>query len=202
VEIDSTFGTTPTIEAFARYRHTILARAGALLDPPAPAPADNRADTLPGVTGLLLASMEELKVAEEELRTQNTVLAARQAENDERCFHYRQLFLCSPIPTLVTDVHGSVIEINLAAAALFRREARWLEGKPLAVLLGASLRDEFRQQLKRVTLQSEPTTWRLALNRVGDIPVNVEAIVSLVPDLGVTKSGILYWALRVVPHDD
>ena len=202
VEIDSSLGTTPTIEAFARYRHTIMARAGALLDPTVPVPAERREETLLGVTGLLLASMEELKVAEEELRAQNAALAARQAESDERYFHYRQLFACSPVPTLITDIHGTVIEINLAAASLFKREARWLEAKPLAVLLASNLRDEFRRQLKRVALRSDPTSWRLTLNRVGDTPVDAEATVSLVPSLGATKSGVLYWALRVVPHDD
>jgi PAS domain-containing protein len=82
-----------------------------------------------------MISLEELKVAEEELRVQNATLETQRVSINDKVRHYRQLFMYSPAPTFVTDVYGTIQEGNLAAAKLFRREAPHLEGKPLVTLL-------------------------------------------------------------------
>jgi len=39
--------------------------------------------------------------------------------------------------------------------------------------------------------------WRLVVKRMGDLPLRVHAMVRLVPDIGHTGSGVLYWMLTV-----
>jgi PAS domain-containing protein len=48
---------------------------------------------------------------------------------------YADLFGLSPSAYLITDARGNVLEANAAAARLLEREARFLRGKPLALLL-------------------------------------------------------------------
>jgi hypothetical protein len=38
--------------------------------------------------------------------------------------------------------------------------------------------------------------WPLVMQRVGDVPINVHAAVEVVPNVGATKSGLLYWMLH------
>jgi PAS domain S-box-containing protein len=188
--------TVETIGAIARCRYFVLKRADEILRGEPGTPVVNRADALPDVSALLMTSLEELKVAEEELRLQNAMLESQRAAVDERVRHYRQLFLHTPAPVFVSDIYGTIQEVNLATARLFRREARHLERKPLAVLLSSEFREEFRRQLPRVTTDGV-RDWRLIVKRVGDLPLEVHANVQLVPDLGATRSGLLYWMLTV-----
>jgi PAS domain S-box-containing protein len=186
-----------TVGAIARCRYIVLRRAGEILGDEPEATLAARADALTSVSALLMTSLEELKVAEEELRLQNAMLEAQRAEVDQRVRHYRQMFLHSPAPAFVTDIYGSIQEVNIAAANLFRREARFLERKPLAAMLGADFREEFRRQLSRVTAAEDVRDWRLVIKRVGDVPLEANASVKLVPDIGATGAGLLYWQLSV-----
>jgi len=185
-----------TVGAIARCRYIVLKRAGEILNDEVGEPLASRADALPNVSALLMTSLEELKIAEEELRLQNAMLEQQRAAVDDRVRHYRQLFLHSPSPSFVTDIYGSIQEVNLAAANLFRRQAQYLERKPLAALLGPDFRDEFRRQLTRVTAEGV-RDWRLLIKRVGDVPIEAHATVRLVPGIGATGAGLLYWMLSV-----
>lgn len=189
---------TSTIGALAHCRQTVMERAHQLIGEPADGPDAAVADdaTLPAVSGLLMASLEELKVAEEELQRQNTLLGEQRAAEDQIAFHYRQLFQYAPVPVLITDRYASIQETNIAAALLFRREAERLVRKPLAALLDPLHREDFRAQLSRLRPDSPITDWHLVLQRVGDLPVAVRAVVSFVPALGATGSGVLYWILN------
>ncbi len=199
--IPSAVESVDTIGAIARCRYLVLKRADELLTQ-IPDDDDGAADRLPGVSGLLMTSLEELKVAEEELRSQNAVLEAQRAAVDERIRHYRQLFLYLPAPAFVTDIYATIREANLAAGNLFRREASHLERKPLATLLANEYRDEFRRQLVRAASGDGVRDWRLVLKRVGDLPVEVHATVSRIPDVGATHSGLMYWLLTPTAGSD
>ena len=188
-------------EAIARCRYLMLKRADELLGE-MPETADDRANRLPGISGLLMTSLEELKVAEEELRLQNTVLESQRAAVDERLRHYRQLFLYLPTPAFITDAYATIREANLAAASLFRREAAHLERKPLATLLANEYREEFRRQLGRATAGDGVRDWRLVVKRVGDVPVEVHATVARIPGAGPTETGLMYWLLTPRGSDD
>src|SRR5437868_341739 len=97
-----------TIGAIARCRYIVLKRADEILRDQSGVPVTERADALPGVSALLMTSLEELKVAEEELRVQNSVLEAQRATVDDRVRHYRQLFMYAPCPTLITDIYATI----------------------------------------------------------------------------------------------
>ncbi|HEV7516178.1 MAG TPA: PAS domain-containing protein, partial [Thermoanaerobaculia bacterium] len=63
-------------------------------------------------------ALEEVQVAEEELRSQNEeLLLTRQAIEAER-LRYAQLFELAPDAYLVTDAGGRIAEANRAAAEL------------------------------------------------------------------------------------
>ena len=82
----------------------------------------------------LSLTQEELAVAEEELRTQNEELTLAYVLIDAERHRYRELFFAAPVPYLVTDKHGTVVEGNQALAALLGKRVDWLCGKPLIVL--------------------------------------------------------------------
>ena len=185
------------VTVLARSRYGLLERANALLSASETPPALEHADALPGIASLLMTALEELKVAEEELRAQNALLEQQRADVDERVRYFRQLFLYTPAPAIITDVYATIRDVNLAAARLLRRDAKHLDRKPIVSLMPANRREEFRRQLARAALADDVLDWRITLNRTGDIPVDVHAHVSLVPDVGATGRGMLYWLLRV-----
>src|SRR4051812_23288373 len=96
-----------TVGAIARCRYIVLRRASEILGEEPATTIETRPDALTNVSALLMTSLEELKVAEEELRLQNAMLEAQRAEVDQRVRHYRQMFLHSPAPAFVTDIYGS-----------------------------------------------------------------------------------------------
>lgn len=190
------------VSALAQCRQSVLKRATTLLTP-ADIPFTEQFDALPSVSALLMTSLEELKVAEEELRQQNNLLLQQRAAIDSRLEHYRRLFLHAPAAAFVTDAFGNIQEANLAAAALFRREANHLDGKPIQALLPSESREAFRRQLARLSAENtDVRDWRLVFQRVGDVPIPVSAAVHFVPGLGRTGSGVLYWMLRVADIAD
>jgi PAS domain-containing protein len=187
-------GTNPTLDALARGRQTMLIRASQLMGTESIG-VEQRTDTVPALAGLLMSSLEELKVAEEELREQNERLSERRLADERRLRHYQQLFMHLPAPALLTDMNARVLEGNLAALSLFRREGRYLEGKPFAALIETSSRGDFRRHLAHVVSSGDTRTFPLVLQRVGNVPLQVHATVSVVPGLGPTGSGALFWIM-------
>src|SRR5215813_8736893 len=106
---------TTTIDAVARCRYAILTRANALLNDADVTHDQPPAETVRGLSGLLMTSLEELQVAEQELRAQQATLVAQREGIDARTRHSPELFLPTPAPALVPDTEGTVHEANLAA---------------------------------------------------------------------------------------
>jgi PAS domain S-box-containing protein len=193
----STLETTNDIAvSLARGRYAVMSRASALMrGSRGDGPVEERG--LQELSGLLMTALEELKVAEEELRLQNATLEAQRAGIDERTRYYRQLFAQAPMPVIVTDPHGSIVEVNADAATLLRRTPQHLERKPIAALIPPETRDAFRQQFARLaSMEDGVTDWRFPLMRTGEVPTVVHACVRLVRELGPMRSGVYYWALR------
>jgi len=184
------------VMSLSRGRYAVMARANALLTNPQSTADGVAGADVQAVSGLLMTALEELKVAEEELRIQNATLEAQRAGVDDRTRHYRQLFLDAPVAGLLTDIYGTIVEANAEAAAMLRRETRHLERKPLAALVPMETRDSFRQQFARLSPDDGVQGWRFAVTRAGHIPLQVHATVKLIPGIGPTRSGLLYWALR------
>ena len=192
---------TDTLSALAYCRRMVLQRASSLLDAPADTRVPDRSDALPSVSALLMTSLEELKVAEEELREQGDRLVAQQKAMDEAIRQHRQIFQLAPLPVVLTDRYGTIHDVNVAATELFRRDAHYMHRKPLAAFVTVPSRDKFRTQLARMT-EERPLEWRIELRRNGDVSVEVCATVGFLPDIGPNCSGLLCWMVHPRPADD
>ena len=103
----------------------------------------------------LLTTLEELRVAQEELSEQNDNLIAAHFEVEEERRRYQQLFLFAPDAYLLTDLAGIVREANRSAARLFGVEPRYMSGKAVVSFVAMEDRPRIRAELGR--WQSEPT---------------------------------------------
>src|SRR5215207_1347601 len=89
---------TDFIATFSRQRQQLLARAGQAL-PAAPPPATPEWQT---TTQCLVTSLEELKVAEEEMLHQQMEILTTKAESDRSITYWRTLFDLAPVPLMLT----------------------------------------------------------------------------------------------------
>ena len=190
------FQTGTTLDALARCRQVILMRTNDVLTAPL-RPEHRDGERVEALTGLLMTTLEELKVAEEELRGQNAMLSELRQLGDQRAMYYRQLFMHIPAPSLVTDMHATILESNQAAEQLLRRDRDHLERKPLAALLHPSSRQDFRTYLSRLVASEECRRLTLTFNRHGDTPIGAEATVAIVPNIGPTRAAALFWLFTV-----
>jgi PAS domain-containing protein len=217
--VHAEFPQTPALTALRRFRHTVLVKTEQLLQAASPPAAlasvepveygqyvdgvdhsehAELGETRAPALALLAASLEELKVAEEELRESNVQLEKRRLEGDTQATYYRALFLNAPFPALITDSRATILEINERAAELFRREAHLLVQKPLPALLELTCRSAFRQQFARLSPDRNVADWDLTFRRTGDVPIRTSASVAQIYDPMCGHPTVLYWALRVV----
>jgi PAS domain S-box-containing protein len=103
----------------------------------------------------LLVTVDELRVAEEELRDKNEALHLAHLEREDDLQRYQQLFHYAPDAYLLTDLAGIVREANRSAARLFGVEPRFMTGKALVAFVALEDRPRIRAELGR--WQSEPT---------------------------------------------
>ena len=90
------------------------------------------------------STIEELRVAEEEMRQQNEALAAAHDVVDTWRHHYEDLFESAPDAYLVTDMDGIIREANQASVGLLGLSKRFLRGKPFATFISEEERKAFR----------------------------------------------------------
>ncbi|TLY26112.1 MAG: PAS domain S-box protein, partial [Nitrospirae bacterium] len=141
------------------------------------------------------AVIEELQVAEEELRAQNEELAtARQAIEAER-ERYKDLFEFAPDGYVVTDAAGIIREANRAASAMLNVPQHWLLRKPFALYLADAERKAFRARLSQVQGDKRIREWELHLNPHGRPPLPVALKVAMTQALPGTAIQ-LRWLLR------
>ena len=134
-------------------------------------------------------------MAEEEFAQQQETMLETYAENERRVVYYRMLFDYSPIASVVTDLNAGIREVNSAMCKLVRRDERALYRKPLAALVSRDDRHSFRTGLARLEITQGATNWMFSLERHGDLPVEVSAAVTRVPDRSI-GSGALLWQLQ------
>jgi PAS domain S-box-containing protein len=133
-----------TLDQFARALASARQRVAPLLDAPPPAPPEATATSSVSEMALML---EELNVAEEEMRQQadELVLTRDQLEQERRRF--LELFEEAPDAYLVTDDAGVVREANQAAERMLEIDRGRLRGKPLAAMVDENFRRAFRLML-------------------------------------------------------
>ena len=183
------------VAVLAQQRQRLLHHAGTLLseEDPSGLPPEQ----VPKLTQCLATSLEELKVAEEELFSQHLKNEATKAEQERRLSYFRALFHHAPTPLILTTTDGSIRASNAAAAALVMRDTYRLEGKPITALVPPESRPEFRRQLGLVAEAGGVTTWCFTLLRQADSPVRVEASIDLLP-AEIVGARAFYWHLRPI----
>lgn len=126
------------------------------------------------------STLEELRVAEEEMRHQNDALAAANVTIETWRRYYEDLFAAAPDAYLVTDMNGVVQASNQAANHLLGISQRFLEGKPLVTFVAQGERQIFRDLLTDLThaagVVEHEITWqprkRVALQSVVTVSVS------------------------------
>ncbi|WNZ27228.1 PAS domain S-box protein [Leptolyngbya sp. NK1-12] len=111
----------------------------------------------------LWLALEELQVAEEELRQQHDALLEAQHAIEAERQRYQELFEFAPDGYLVTDLHGTVREANQAAASLFHISSNRLVGKPLINFVPDGQRRAFRKMLNQLPTVNRVQEWELVL---------------------------------------
>jgi PAS domain S-box-containing protein len=86
----------------------------------------------------LRRQQEELAVADEEMRMQLEELSGANARVHGERDRYRELFDVAPDAYFITDHVGAIRDVNPEASRMLGIEARFLAGKPLAVLVDAA----------------------------------------------------------------
>ncbi len=189
--------TNDVVARLIERRRELVGRAVEVLDVEREVPVDGEDETLRETVALLAISLEELKIAEQELVQKNEELLVTRAAIESTSRHYRRLFDEMPVPCVVTDVCGIITHSNRAAAALLRWPADLLDRKPLLTLVRLEHRSQFRDAMNRLQLVDAASDWRVDLLRHDDAPVSVAIDVSVSRGLNDGEE-IIYWVLRPI----
>jgi PAS domain-containing protein len=198
---DNLIGTDGLITTFAQQRQTLLKRTGDILcDESSPVRQfDN--DRAAKLSAVLVSSLEELKVAEEELVERTEALADLRDELEQRVRGAHQLFELAPACLLVTDIYGTIVDVNRACQQLLKRDHTGLERQPITRFIPTDGRRNFREELSRVVMNDGVNDWRLQLVRPTAGPLTVSASVRLVKPLAAGSPQRLFWSIRALEPD-
>jgi two-component system sensor kinase FixL len=127
----------------------------------------------------LTHALEELTVAEEELNVQGTELLLARMAAEAAEHRYRELFESAPDAYVITDRYTTVLEANLAAAALLGVRPPMLVGKPLAAYVALSDRRAFRRLVVGLEKGAPVRGWEGLVQPRHGPPVPVELVVDV-----------------------
>jgi len=106
--------------------------------------------------------------------------AARVAELERDLEHYRNLFDNAPIPCVMLDPVGVIVDANLTVAGLVNRPRKALLHRPLVRMLVERDRKAFYDHMRRCRRETSART-EVHLEASGDsVPVEIDS--HLVPD--------------------
>lgn len=126
----------------------------------------------------LLATIEELRIADEELRVQTEALADSCDAFDQERLRFRELFDFAPDAYLITDLYGTIREANIAASKLLGVDAKSLVGKPLPSFFEESARKQFPHQLDQLSDRNRLDDWEMWINPRRGVNTAVSASVA------------------------
>lgn len=107
-------------------------------------------DCHPKINEELQETLEELQIAEEELRQQNEQLIFSREITEAERLRYQNLFEFAPDGYFVTDNLGIIQEANQAASSLLSVSQKALIGKPLVVFIAEKYRFDFVSRLRKL----------------------------------------------------
>lgn len=145
----------------------------------------------------LLQIVQELRVAQEELREQNQELAAAREALETEQSRYRDLFEFAPDAYLATTAGGTIRNTNAAASALLGVESNFLIGKPLGIFVSRAAHRDFQYRVSRMITARGTQNWETSLRpRSGP---QFEAEVTVSPEWDPRGKVIgLRWLIRNV----
>jgi PAS domain S-box-containing protein len=99
---------------------------------------------------LLKNTLQELHIYQEELRTQNEELIRAQEEIEISNRKYQDLYNFAPVGFFNFDLHGKILEVNLAGAELLNQYRNRLIDKPFLLFLDKVSKNVFFKHLQHV----------------------------------------------------
>ncbi len=143
----------------------------------------------------LLAALQDLSTAEEELRAQHEAIVETQRELEVQRLRYRTLFELAPDPYFVSDEHGIIEDANNAFAELLGLPALDVIGMSLDSFIRPGSVRELDDRLRDLIRGNRLDERELEVHARDGKVVSVEATVSILESLpGVRKS--FCWLLR------
>ena len=139
--------------------------------------------------------LEELNVAEEEMRQQADELIMTRDQLEQEHLRYVELFEDAPDAYIITDEAGVVREANHAAERLLQIDRIRLRGKPLAALVDEEFRRAFRLMLDLRCGAPENIEFDTTIRPRGGEPINVAVRIRRAQG---PRSTELRWILRDV----
>ncbi|MBI2918368.1 MAG: PAS domain S-box protein [Chloroflexi bacterium] len=127
-------------------------------------------------------SLEEMTVAQEELRAQNDELAALTQAVETQRRRYQELFAFAPDGYLVTDANGLIREANRAASTLLGLPESLLMGAPLASFVLEADRKAFRSLVSTLARTSAGRELEIQVQPRHGEPI--VAALTVAPNLG------------------
>jgi len=193
---DNLIGTDGLITAFAQQRQTLLRHTSDILCSETGPVRQVDGQREAKLSAILVTSLEELKVAEEELVERTEALANLRDDLEQRVRGAHQLFDLAPACLLVTDIYGTILDANRACQQLLKRDLASLERRPMARFIPLDDRRSFRDALGRVVANEGVNEWRLSLVRPTAGPLTVCATVCVVKGTGSAGQQRLFWSVR------
>lgn len=179
--------------SFAQQRQLLLHRAASLISPEgAVMPED---DAMPRLSQMLLAALEVLKVAEEEILEDRRRAATISTSHERRIAQLEVLFELAPTALILTTADTTIRDTNRAGGLLLTRDPYKLEGKQLLNMIPRAQQPLFREQLARVIEIGTVSAWSFMMERQADVPIPVTAAVDVIADAAVGTRA-LYWNIR------
>ncbi|HEX8028144.1 MAG TPA: ATP-binding protein [Vicinamibacterales bacterium] len=152
------------------------------------APAARRAAPKPARSDRHIRElMHELQVYTEEVTVQNEQLVRAQHELEITRDRFADLYDFAPIGYLLLDPHGTVLDINLAGAALFGKSRVFLINLPLPSLIAKEDREKLRQFLPSIRPEHVGAPPQIEVQLKGDAHHVVRMIARPRSDRGVTQ---------------
>ncbi|MEH2204326.1 MAG: ATP-binding protein [Nostoc sp.] len=140
----------------------------------------------------LQVTLEELKIASEELQTTRIVVEKERQR-------YQELFDFAPDAYLVTDTFGTILEANRAATIHLNVLQRFLIGKPLLTFIAQSDHQAFFNYLTQLQQLDRGGEWEVCLQPREKICFDVAlTVVTVRNELG--KPVALRWLMRDISH--
>ena len=181
------------VASFVMQRQRLMYHAGTVLSPDAP--LDAKPEVVSKLSQMLVAALEVLKVAEQELVEERRITATRKAADERRMAHQQALFDLAPTALVLTTSDTTLRECNQKGRALFGVDQRQLDGKQLIDMVPKAQQPAFREQLAHAIMVRAVVAWSFTLNLTRGLPVVVTASVEVIDDPAIGARA-LYWQLR------